>query len=227
MTLITKESLQALIPSSWSLILQQELNRPYWDTIVNKLNEGTFYPSVNDIFASLNRIVPDRVKVVLLGQDPYPTKGAAHGFSFSIQPGSKIQPSLKNIFKELSEEYDVELNPKSGDLRKWEDEGVLLLNTILTVKPESPLSHQGIGWEEFTGTILKYLATKENVLFLLLGSKARDSLKNLNVDARRQIIAGHPSPLNTTGSFNGSGCFRKVNSELLNRKILPIRWLNL
>ena len=227
METITKESLQSSIPESWKLIIQQELNKPYWDKIVSNLNDGVFYPPVKNIFSALEGVAPDRVKVVLLGQDPYPTKGAAHGYSFSIQKGNKIQPSLKNIFKELSDEYMTEFEPKSGDLRKWETEGVLLLNTILTVKPESPLSHQNIGWENFTGAILKFLASRENVLFLLLGSKARDAVSKFNIDDKRKIIAGHPSPLNRTGSFNGSGCFRAVNEELLRRKILPIRWFNL
>lgn len=223
MTKITKESLQSLIPSSWSMLLQSEMNEDYWDTIVDKLNDGEFYPSTNNIFAALRDITPDNVKVILLGQDPYHTDGAAHGYSFSTRKDCDIQPSLKNIFKELSMEYDKKFNPTSGDLRKWEKEGVLLLNRVLTVKPHEPNSHCGIGWEHFTEAILKYF-TKTKAVYLLLGSKAKEAIRNIDVPPNRIVFAGHPSPLNTTGSFIGSDCFKKVNEILMSMNILPVRW---
>ena len=224
MTKITKESLQSLIPSSWSMLLQTEMNEDYWDTIVDKLNEGTFYPSKNNIFAALRDITPDNVKVILLGQDPYHTDGAAHGYSFSTRKGYDIQPSLKNIFKELSMEYDKKIDPEYGDLTKWEKEGVLLLNRVLTVKPHEPNSHCGIGWERFTEAILKYFANKHKVVYLLLGAKAKEAIRSIDVPPNRVVYAGHPSPLNTSGSFIGSDCFKKVNEVLMSMNVLPIRW---
>lgn len=224
---ITKESLIQLIPSSWKGILQSELEQNYWNSIAETLSKCEFLPKIDNIFAALRDIVPDDVKVIMLGQDPYPTKGASHGYSFSVNKGTRIPPSLRNIFYELSNEYKSQVSPKSGNLTQWEKDGVLLLNTILTVKPSQPLSHKGIGWEYFTTAILKYFAEKDNVVYLVLGSKAREAISNINIQKERIVSAGHPSPLNTSGTFIGSDCFIKVNEELMKRGRLPIRWLNL
>lgn len=223
---LTKDSLISKIPIAWRTILQEEFRKSYWNKIVDTLNdEDDYYPKENDIFNALKSITPDDVKVILLGQDPYPTKDVAHGYSFSVRRRTKIPPSLKNIFKELGNEYKIPFEPKHGDISAWERDGVLLLNTILTVSPSMPLSHKNIGWEEFTGAILKYFKNKSDVLFLLLGTKARDAIKSLDIDFSRIIYAGHPSARNLTGSFLGSDCFIKVNDELYKRKKLPIRWL--
>ena len=223
---LTKASLISKIPLAWRTILQEEFRKSYWNKIVDTLNdEDDYYPKENDIFNALKSITPDDVKVILLGQDPYPTKDVAHGYSFSVRRGTKIPPSLKNIFKELGNEYKIPFEPKHGDISAWEKDGVLLLNTILTVSPSMPLSHKNIGWEEFTGAILKYFKNKPDVLFLILGTKARDAIKSLDIDFSRIIYAGDPSTRNLTGSFLGSDCFIKVNDELYKRKKLPIRWL--
>lgn len=224
---LTKEKLQSYIPQSWKQVLQSELNKEYWNTIVETLNEcDEFFPPLPEIFNALNGVTPENVKVVLLGQDPYPTKDVAHGYSFSVKKGKDIPPSLQNIFKELSLEYKIEFSPQHGNLEKWEEDGVLLLNTILTVEERSPLSHKGIGWEQFTDAILKYLFSKnKNVMFLCLGGKARETVTKLKIDFKNIIFTSHPSPLNTRGGFIGSNCFINVNKELMSRNELPIRWI--
>ena len=222
----TKEELLELIPQSWKMVLQQELTKPYWDDIIKALNKSDkFFPPFKDIFNALCDVTPDGVKVVMIGQDPYPTQGVAHGYSFSVRKDTDIPASLKNIFKELGLEYKTKFSPSNGDLRRWEKDGVLLLNSILTVEEHTPLAHKGIGWENFTKAILQYLATKKNVVFLTLGTKSRDVIKDLSIDQKQIVSAGHPSPRNLSNTFIGSDCFIRVNEILLSKNILPVRWL--
>lgn len=224
---ITKERLQSYIPHSWQQVLQGELEKDYWDSIVKTLNEcDEFFPPLPEVFNALKEVTPENVKVVLLGQDPYPTKDVAHGYSFSVKKGKSIPLSLQNIFKELSLEYKIEFSPQDGNLEKWEEDGVLLLNTILTVEEHSPLSHKNIGWERFTDAIIKYLYEKnKNIIFLCLGGKARETVTRLKIDFKNIVFAAHPSPVNTKGGFIGSNCFINVNNELMSRGELPIRWI--
>lgn len=224
---ITKERLQSYIPHSWQQVLQGELEKDYWDSIVKTLNEcDEFFPPLPEVFNALKGVTPENVKVVLLGQDPYPTKDVAHGYSFSVKKGKSIPLSLQNIFEELSLEYKIEFSPQDGNLEKWEEDGVLLLNTILTVEEHSPLSHKNIGWERFTDAIIKYLYEKnKNIIFLCLGGKARETVTRLKIDFKNIVFAAHPSPVNTKGGFIGSNCFINVNNELMSRGELPIRWI--
>ena len=224
---ITRERLQSYIPHSWQQVLQGELEKDYWDSIVKTLNEcDEFFPPLPEVFNALKGVTPENVKVVLLGQDPYPTKNVAHGYSFSVKKGKSIPLSLQNIFKELSLEYKIEFSPQDGNLEKWEEDGVLLLNTILTVEEHSPLSHKNIGWERFTDAIIKYLYEKnKNIIFLCLGGKARETVTRLKIDFKNIVFAAHPSPVNTKGGFIGSNCFINVNNELMSRGELPIRWI--
>ena len=228
---ITKEELQSLIPREWREVLSSELTKPYWDNIVEALNKAelNIAPPINEVFNAF-KLKPKDVKVVLIGQDPYPTVGEAHGYSFSVKETVKnIPPSLKNMVKELNAEYSTKIVLANGNLEKWANDGVLLLNAILTTLPNTRLAHKDIGWEQFTRAILEYFASKtDNVLFLLLGGQAKKTMEGIVISDRyRLIYAGHPSPVNTTGSFLGSNCFRAVNAQLLSRHILPIRWTSL
>lgn len=230
-TSITKDELQSLIPSAWREILAQELKMPYWDNIVDELNKAKLdiTPPIDEVFNAF-RLKPTDVKVILIGQDPYPKKGEAHGYSFSIRETVRnIPPSLKNIVKELNAEYGTSVVLANGNLERWEDDGVMLLNTILTTVPNASLAHEKIGWKEFTRAILGYFASRtDNVLFLLLGQQAKKAMEGINIiDRSRLIYAGHPSPRNVSGSFLGSDCFKAVNAQLLSRDILPIRWVSL
>jgi len=192
-----------------------------WTNIVNKLNEGPYYPPLPHIFNAFQDIKPDDVKIVLLGQDPYVNEGEAHGFSFSTLK-EIIPPSLKNIFKELYRSYNKKEEKVSGDLRGWKSDGVLMLNSILTVSPKEPLSHKDIGWEQLTNNILQKLSNN-GVIILAFGSYAREicnKIKNATF-----IETGHPSPRNTFNPFVGSDVFVKANQMLLSKSIRPIRWI--
>lgn len=228
---LTKEELISYIPKQWLDVLTGTgiFESKCWDTIISTLNaEDTFYPKKENIFNAFKLCSPENTKVVLLGQDPYHGEGQAHGCSFSVSDKVRIPPSLKNIFKELSQEYQIpNYSPKTGNLSKWGEDGVLLLNSILTVRPHSPMSHKNIGWEVFTEKVMSYLSEKPNVVFLLLGNKARESVQHIpKIDFKTNMIAaGHPSPMNSTGSFLGSNCFRKVNDLLMSKGVKPIRWI--
>ena len=223
---LTKDSLLANLSDEWKRVLENTLVKSYWNTILTTLNASdSFLPSPELIFSALNLCPPQKVKVVLLGQDPYIHDYEAMGLSFSVPNGTQIPPSLKNIFKELSLEYQIKYNPKSGDLTKWANDGVLLLNSVLTVEKGKSYSHKGIGWETFTSDIITYLKSKPTVMFLTLGTKARDIVNACKVPPESVVYAGHPSPVNTTGSFIGRNCFRKINESLIKNSILPIRWV--
>ena len=181
-----------------------------------------FLPHDNDIYKALELTPFDKVKVVLLGQDPYHTKGYAHGLAFSVLPHNKGLPaSLRNIFKE----YQTDLGypkPRNGDLRVWAERGVLLLNTILTVEEGKPLSHKGIGWEKLTYEVIRELATKSKVVFILLGSKAQDY--KAACDPCPVVAAVHPSPFSASSGFFGSKIFTKANKELEKLGVEPVDW---
>ena len=223
---LTKNSLLMHLSEEWKRVLENTFVKPYWVTIVKTLNmSDSFLPKAELIFSALNLCPPQKVKVVLLGQDPYIHDYEAMGLSFSVPSGIKVPPSLKNIYKELSLEYQIEYNPESGDLTKWANDGVLLLNSVLTVEEGKSYSHKGIGWEIFTSDVITYLKSKPNIVFLTLGTKARDVVNSCKVSTENIVYAGHPSPLNSTGSFIGSNCFRKVNEVLIKNNSLPIRWV--
>lgn len=223
MTSITEETLLELIPESWKSVL--DLSDMKWKPIVDKLNEGPFCPDVENIFAALS-VDPDDVRVVLIGQDPY-HNGSAHGYSFSVSEDASIPSSLKNIHKELMDEYGIDTFPKNGSLIPWTHEGVLLLNTVLTVAPHAANSHKGIGWESFTTKVIEHVDAHNKCVFLAWGNFANDLCSDV-VKNNTIVACGHPSPLNRSKKvFLGSNCFKNVNEKLMEQKMLPIRWTKL
>lgn len=184
----------------------------------------TIYPAAGDIFNALKMTPYHEVRAVILGQDPYHGPGQAHGMSFSVPEGVRVPPSLQNIHKELNREYGYPI-PPHGNLTAWAKEGVLLLNTILTVEAGRPLSHQGRGWEELTDQIIRKLSLgQEPIVFLLWGAPARK--KAGLIDAGRHLIltTTHPSPLSAHRGFMGCGHFRKANEFLKSRGLGEIHW---
>lgn len=184
----------------------------------------TIFPQGSHIFNAFNTTPFDAVKVVILGQDPYHGSGQAHGLSFSVQSGVKIPPSLQNIFKELVDDMGCPY-PKSGDLSGWAKQGVLLLNTLLTVRQGEPFSHKDHGWERFTDEVIRLISAQcENVVFILWGGPAQK--KTSLIDAAEHLIlkAPHPSPLSSYRGFFGSKPFSKTNAYLIHHGIEPISW---
>ncbi|HRO68320.1 MAG TPA: uracil-DNA glycosylase [Pseudobdellovibrionaceae bacterium] len=182
------------------------------------------YPRAEDWFTALNLTPFDKVKVVIVGQDPYHGPGQAHGLSFSVRPGIPLPPSLRNIFKELHDDLGIPI-PNQGSLTKWAEQGVLLLNAVLTVEEAKAAAHQGKGWEGFTDRIIHLLNDeKENLVFLLWGAYAQK--KGAFVDRKRHLVleSVHPSPLSAHRGFFGSRPFSKINAYLRSKKLSEIDW---
>ena len=215
----------------WDQILSEEFSAESYlnlrQFLKSEYSNATVYPSMYDIFNSMKLTPFKDVKVVLLGQDPYHNQGQAMGLAFSVPKGIENPPSLVNIFKELKNEgFDTPKN--SGDLTGWAKQGVLLLNTVLTVREHSPNSHKGKGWEEFTdGVIKKISALKKNVVFLLWGANARSKKALIDTDKHLILECAHPSPLSAYNGFFGCNHFIKTNQYLIKHGILPIDWSNL
>jgi uracil-DNA glycosylase len=182
------------------------------------------YPSKKDIFKALELTPFDKVKVVILGQDPYHGKDEANGLAFSVNRDIKIPPSLKNIYKELNSDLGIPI-PNHGDLTNWSKQGVLLLNSILTVEPDKPASHRKIGWEEYTDSIIKEINDKkENIVFILWGKYAQEKGKYIDRDRHMVIESPHPSPFSARKGFFGSKPFSKCNTYLKGKGIEEIDW---
>lgn len=195
-----------------------------WDDILKEeYNNYTIYPDKNNIYNALKLTPPDKVKVIILGQDPYINKDQANGLSFSVQPGIAIPPSLRNIFREQRKDLGI-IQPNSGDLTKWAEQGVLLLNTTLTVRAGLSNSHQGKGWGIFTDSIIKYLGQKENIVFMLWGNNAKAKKKLIDSSKNLILEAAHPSPLSATRGFFGCQHFSKANNYLIEHNLSPIDW---
>jgi uracil-DNA glycosylase len=222
-------SMDVKIESGWKEILQEEFSKPYFMQIVTflkteKMSGKTIYPPGGLIFNAFNTTPFDRVKVVLLGQDPYHGPGQAHGLSFSVPNRVPPPPSLINIFKELHSDLGVEI-PNHGNLTHWAEQGVLLLNASLTVRANEPMSHSKIGWAEFTDSVItKISRLKSNIVFLLWGRFAQE--KQILIDETRQLLlkAAHPSPFSADKGFFGCHCFSKTNEYLVKRGIDPVDW---
>lgn len=218
------------INDSWKQVLKEEFEKPYFDQIVNFLKTEraagkTTFPSGPNIFNAFNKTPFDKVKVVILGQDPYHGIGQAHGLSFSVLPGVKIPPSLQNIFKEIKADIGVENSPSFGDLTHWAEQGILLLNAALTVRNGEPMSHAKIGWAQFTDAVIKTISDKkENVIFLLWGKFAQDKQVLINTDSHYILKAAHPSPLSAHNGFFGCKHFSKTNEILVKHGENPIDW---
>jgi uracil-DNA glycosylase len=217
------------IEESWKQALRQEFTKDYFLEIVARLRieraSGTIiYPPGQLIFNAFNTTPFDKVKVVLIGQDPYHGDGQAHGLSFSVQDGITPPPSLGNIFKELQSDIGVPVS-KSGNLTKWAEQGVLLLNASLTVKRNEPNSHAKIGWAEFTNSVIEKLsAQREHLVFLLWGKFAQE--KQVFIDETKHLVlkAAHPSPYSANTGFFGCRHFSKTNEYLAANGIDPINW---
>ncbi|HAQ06521.1 MAG TPA: uracil-DNA glycosylase [Bacillus bacterium] len=214
--------------NDWATLLGGEFEKPYYQKLREFLNREydteTIYPDKEDVFNALRYTDYDDVKVVILGQDPYHGPGQAHGLSFSVQPGVPLPPSLRNIFKELNADLGC-LIPKNGYLKKWTDQGVLLLNTVLTVRKGEAHSHRGKGWETFTDKVITLLNEREKpVIFILWGKPAQSKLKLIDESLHKIIKSPHPSPLSARRGFFGSKPFSKVNEILAELDEQRIDW---
>lgn len=210
------------LETSWHEVLKDELSLPYIQELKKFLEEekkagAVVYPPEEHVFNAFRHTPFDKVKVVIVGQDPYHGKGQAHGLSFSVQPGVALPPSLKNIYKELIEDVQI-TPPKTGCLTSWADQGVLLLNATLTVREGEPKSHYGRGWERFTDKVIEKLAErKDPLVFLLWGKSAQEKVERVLVHANPQhlvLTAAHPSPYSVT-MFFGCKHFSKTNKQLI------------
>ncbi len=222
------------IEESWKKVLSDYFSRKEFEELAsfvkNEYLNKTVYPKPKDLFRAFNETPFDKVKVVILGQDPYHNPGQAHGLAFSVPKGMPAPPSLLNIFKEICDELPDSTSCKLSseervDLSRWANQGVFLLNAVLTVLKNKPTSHSGKGWEEFTDYVIKTLSDKkENLVFLLWGSFAR-SKKEL-IDSNKHLIleAAHPSPLSASRGFFGCGHFKEANEYLKQHGIEPIDW---
>lgn len=218
----------SLFSNDWAIYLNQEFNKPYFDHLRQFLKkeyeQATIYPCINDIFNALHMTPHDKTKVVIIGQDPYHGPNQAHGLSFSVQQGIKPPPSLLNIFKEMQTDLGHAL-PDQGCLTKWADEGVLLLNTVLTVRKGEPYSHKGKGWETFTDRVIQTLNKRDLPLVFILWGKHAQAKKHLITRGHHAIIeSAHPSPLSSHRGFFGSRPFSRVNHFLHQQDITPINW---
>ena len=219
------------LEDSWKLALQHEFNQPYFVDLVQFVKSeyaklpGKVFPEGKHIFRALDICSLSKVKVVILGQDPYPTKGHAHGLCFSVEKSVQPLPkSLQNIFKERTTDVGLAY-PDHGDLTQWAEQGVLLLNTVLTVIEGKPDSHSGKGWERFTDAILKTVSDcTENVVFILWGSKAQAKISLIDQTKHYIIQSVHPSPLSAYRGFFGSKPFSRSNSYLKEKGKTPIEW---
>ncbi len=217
------------LEQSWKALLLEEFSQPYMQDLkkflyAEKSLGKAIYPTGKQIFNALNSTPLDQVRVVILGQDPYHNPGQAHGLCFSVQPGVAIPPSLKNIYQELQTDLGL-LIPTHGYLQSWADQGVLLLNSVLTVEAYKAASHQGRGWETFTDQIIKHLnQQREHLVFLLWGSYAER--KGAMIDRSKHCIltAPHPSPLSAYRGFLGCRHFSQANAYLSKHQQPPIDW---
>lgn len=217
------------IEPSWKELLKEEFDRPYFEQIVSQVKAAyrsePVAPEAKNIFRAFDLCPFDKVKVVILGQDPYHTPGVADGLAFSTSPGSPIPPSLKNIFKELASDLKVP-EPMSGDLTHWAEEGVFLLNSILTVRQGMAASHGRMGWEIFTDRVIEVLSReREHLVFILWGSKAGMKQQFIDTSKHYVIRSAHPSPLSAHNGFWKSEPFSKANFFLVQHGIQPIKWV--
>jgi len=215
------------IPESWRDVLRNETTQPYFEQlsefVARERNEFNVFPSEDNVFAALQLTAPHDVRVVIVGQDPYHGVGQAHGLSFSVQHGTRIPPSLRNIYAELHTDLDVPL-PTNGNLEAWTKQGVLLLNTSLTVREGEASSHAGYGWETFTDAMISYLGSQsQHIVFVLWGAHAGKKASLIH-QQHTVITSVHPSPLSAHRGFFGSRPFSQVNRALLDHNQSEINW---
>lgn len=221
-------TLQDLLPEDWKKILAPELEKDYFSKLnaflLDEWSREEIFPPKEDIFSALKHTPYDSVRVLILGQDPYHDVGQAHGLCFSVRRGVKLPPSLKNIYKEL--EADLGIEPaKDGFLESWADQGILLLNTVLTVRAHQANSHSKKGWETFTDAIIKAVnEKKEPVIFVLWGNPAQKKIPLIDQSRHKIISSAHPSPLSARRGFFGSKPFSKINGALKESGFPAIDW---
>ena len=217
------------IEESWKKVLKEEFEKAYFQHIITflraeKASGKIIYPPGSLIFNAFKQTPFDKVKVVLLGQDPYHNRGQAHGLSFSVPDGVPKPPSLVNIFKELKNDLGIEI-PKNGNLEKWARQGVLLLNASLTVRENEPGSHARIGWLQFTDDVIKKISEeKEGIIFLLWGKFAQEKQSLIDETKHFVLKAAHPSPYSANNGFFGCKHFSKTNELLMKQNKTPIDW---
>ena len=214
---------------TWNEILVEEMQKDYYqelqEFVKKRREEVRVFPEEKNVFRALELTPFESVKVVILGQDPYHGFGQAHGLSFSVQKGTLLPPSLRNIYKELQEDLGGELSTE-GDLSHWAKQGVLLLNTVLTVEEGNANSHKGMGWERLTNRLIESLNELNHpVIFILWGKPAQDKEKLITNPSHVILKAPHPSPLSAYRGFFGSKPFSKVNEILIQQGQTPIRWI--
>ena len=217
-----------MITEKWDEILKEEYEKEYFVKILKTLQieyrEKDIFPKKSDVFRALRLTDYDDIKIVILGQDPYHGVGEAEGLSFSVQDGIRKPPSLRNIFKELEDDLGYK-EPESGSLIKWANEGVLLLNSLLTVEKDKPLSHKSLGWERFTDEIIKKINEKETpIVFILWGNFAKSKKVYITNPLHHVIESPHPSPFSARYGFFGSKPFSRANNYLISKKISPVNF---
>ena len=217
-----------MIGNKWDQVLSDEYKKEYFNNLIDfikkEYKEKTIYPKSNDVFNAFRYTDFDNVKVVIIGQDPYHGPNQAEGLSFSVKDEVLKPPSLKNIFKELEDDLGIPF-PKKNSLKPWAEQGVLLLNAVLTVEEHKPTSHKGKGWEEFTDHVIEIINKKtEPVVFILWGAYARDKKKLITNPIHYIIESAHPSPFSAYDGFFGSKPFSKTNAFLKKNNIKEIDW---
>lgn len=218
------------LPPAWQALLKDELQKPYWCSLEQRLGaayeSGAVYPPAQQLFAAFERTPPARVRAVILGQDPYHEPGQANGLAFSVSRGVKLPPSLQNIYKELEADLGVPA-AKSGDLTSWAQQGVFLLNTVLSVRAHVANSHKDFGWQSFTDAVIAALAElPQPVAFVLWGAQAQKkaALVEKSPYPRLVLQSPHPSPLSAYRGFFGSRPFSQINTFLVSYGFSPVDW---
>lgn len=214
--------------NSWDILLKDEFKKPYYlnlrKFLVQEYKTQTIYPHMDNIFNALKYTDYKDVKVVILGQDPYHQPNQAHGLCFSVLKGVNPPPSLQNMYKEIHAEYGYPI-PQHGELTYWAEQGVLMMNTVLTVRESQPNSHKGMGWEIFTDNVITLLnARPEPMVFLLWGANARAKKKIITNPNHLVLESAHPSPLSAYNGFFGNGHFKKTNEFLKSKGMTEIDW---
>ena len=218
-----------MLTDDWAKALDGEFKKPYYrklyQFVKDEYSKGVVFPPADDFLNAMHFTPLDKVKVLILGQDPYHDVNQAHGLSFSVLPEQKkIPPSLQNIYKELNRDLGCYI-PNNGYLKKWADQGVLLLNTVLTVRAHQANSHKGMGWEEFTDAIIRAVNEQDRpIVYMLWGSPAQKKISMLNNNKHLILKTTHPSPLSSNRGFDGCGHFSKANEFLKNNGAEPIDW---
>ncbi|MEC7646646.1 MAG: uracil-DNA glycosylase [Bacteroidota bacterium] len=217
-----------LIDTDWEFILQDEFRKKYFkkltESLNNERNKYTVFPSKGRVFNAFKLSSFSTTKIIILGQDPYHRKGQANGLCFSVSAGKKLPPSLHNILKELQSDLKIPIT-RNGNLENWANQGVLLLNSILTVRENAAKSHQNLGWEKFTDTVIAKLSEKKNgLIFLLWGAFAQKKLLLIDTQKHYILKTSHPSPLSVYKGFWGCRHFSKTNNLLIKNNQTPIDW---